>query len=53
MTRILFYLGHSTRTIVEFVDLLRESRVGFVIDVRSMPRSRTNPQFNQESLPKR
>jgi uncharacterized protein (DUF488 family) len=37
--------------IVEFVDLLRESGVGLVIDVRSMPRSRTNPQFNQQSLP--
>ncbi|MGB7121072.1 MAG: DUF488 domain-containing protein, partial [Bradyrhizobium sp.] len=44
-------MGHSTRTIIEFVDLLRESGVGLVIDVRSMPRSRTNPQFNQESLP--
>ncbi|MHA6688818.1 DUF488 family protein, partial [Mesorhizobium sp. A556] len=44
-------MGHSTRTIVEFVDLLRESRVDFVVDVRSMPRSRTNPQFNGESLP--
>ena len=34
----------------EFVDLLQESRVDFVVDVRSMPRSRTNPQFNRESL---
>lgn len=30
---------------------MRESGVGLVIDVRSMPRSRTNPQFNQESFP--
>jgi uncharacterized protein (DUF488 family) len=36
--------------VVEFVDLLRESNVGLVIDVRSMPRSRTNPQFNQDIL---
>jgi uncharacterized protein (DUF488 family) len=35
----------------EFVDLLQESRVDFVVDVRSMPRSRTNPQFNGDSLP--
>jgi uncharacterized protein (DUF488 family) len=44
-------IGHSTRTIVEFADLLQESRVDLVIDVRSIPRSRTNPQFNGESLP--
>ena len=50
-THTFFTIGHSTRTIVEFVDLLRESGVGLVIDVRSMPRSRTNPQFNQECLP--
>jgi len=50
-TNTFFTIGHSTRTIVDFVDLLRESRVDFVVDVRSMPRSRTNPQFNGESLP--
>jgi uncharacterized protein (DUF488 family) len=50
-TSTFFTIGHSTRTIAEFVDLLRESRVDFVVDVRSMPRSRTNPQFNGESLP--
>lgn len=48
---IFFTIGHSTRTIAEFVDLLRESRVDFVVDVRSIPRSRTNPQFNGDSLP--
>jgi uncharacterized protein (DUF488 family) len=50
-TNTFFTIGHSTRTIVEFADLLRESGIGLVIDVRSMPRSRTNPQFNQQSLP--
>jgi uncharacterized protein (DUF488 family) len=49
-TNSFFTIGHSTRTIVEFVDLLRESGVDLVIDVRSIPRSRTNPQFNQPSL---
>ena len=44
-------IGHSTRTIAEFVDLLLQSRVDLVVDVRSMPRSRTNPQFNRETLP--
>jgi uncharacterized protein (DUF488 family) len=46
-----FTIGHSTRTLDEFVDLLRESRVGLVVDVRSIPRSRTNPQFNRDTLP--
>ena len=50
-TNTFFTIGHSTRTIAEFIDLLRESRVDFVVDVRSMPRSRTNPQFNGDNLP--
>ncbi|OSI24559.1 DUF488 domain-containing protein [Bradyrhizobium canariense] len=50
-TNTFFTIGHSTRTIVEFVDLLRESDIRLVIDVRSIPRSRTNPQFNQATLP--
>jgi uncharacterized protein (DUF488 family) len=43
-------IGHSTRTLAEFVDLLKEFQVTLVIDVRSMPRSRHNPQFNKETL---
>lgn len=50
-TNTFFTIGHSTRTIAEFVALLQESRVDCVVDVRSMPRSRTNPQFNGDSLP--
>jgi uncharacterized protein (DUF488 family) len=45
-----FTIGHSTRTLAEFVDLLRESSISLVVDVRSMPRSRTNPQFNLKAL---
>jgi uncharacterized protein (DUF488 family) len=44
-------IGHSTRTIAEFVDLLRVGNVELVVDIRSVPRSRTNPQFNMETLP--
>lgn len=51
MPQPIFTIGHSTRTLVQFVDLLRESRVGLVADVRSIPRSRTNPQFNRDALP--
>ena len=41
-----FTIGHSTRSVAEFVDLLREAQVGLVVDVRTVPRSRTNPQYN-------
>jgi len=47
----LWTIGHSTRTIPEFVDLLRVGRVELVVDVRTVPRSRTNPQYNLDSLP--
>jgi uncharacterized protein (DUF488 family) len=43
-------IGHSTRTWKVFLDLLRAYRVERVIDVRTIPRSRHNPQFNQETL---
>jgi uncharacterized protein (DUF488 family) len=46
-----FTIGHSTHSISQFVNLLRTSGVALVIDVRRIPRSRTNPQFNRETLP--
>jgi uncharacterized protein (DUF488 family) len=51
MANPIFTIGHSTRTIPEFVDLLREANVRLVVDVRTVPRSRTNPQFNRDALP--
>jgi uncharacterized protein (DUF488 family) len=50
MAQLFFTIGHSTRSIAQFVELLGESRVDRIVDVRSMPRSRTNPQFNGPSL---
>ena len=47
-----FTIGHSTRSVDELVALLREA-VAMVVDVRTVPRSRTNPQFNADSLPDR
>ena len=44
-------IGHSTATIPEFVDLLRVGDVGMVVDVRTVPRSRRNPQYNLNVLP--
>jgi uncharacterized protein (DUF488 family) len=46
-----FTIGHSTRSIEEFVALLRLVGVRFLVDVRTVPRSRRNPQFNREILP--
>lgn len=45
-----YTIGHSTRTIPEFVELLRARPVQLVIDVRTVPRSRTNPQYNSDVL---
>jgi uncharacterized protein (DUF488 family) len=51
MTQPFFTIGHSTRTTEEFVELLTASEVGLVVDVRTVPRSRTNPQYNRDTLP--
>ncbi len=45
-----FTIGHSTHTWKDFLELLRTHGVKRVIDVRSIPRSRYNPQFNREVL---
>jgi uncharacterized protein (DUF488 family) len=50
MTTI-FTIGHSTRTADELIALLREAGVDLLVDVRTVPRSRFNPQFNTELLP--
>lgn len=51
MAHPFFTIGHSTRSIPAFADLLQAAGVGIVADVRTVPRSRTNPQFNRDSLP--
>jgi uncharacterized protein (DUF488 family) len=47
-----FTIGHSTRSVGEFVELLRPQKIDLVVDVRSIPRSRTNPQYNSEKFAK-
>ncbi len=47
----LLTIGHSTRTVETLIALLGEAAVDLVLDVRSYPRSRRNPQFNADSLP--
>ena len=43
----IFTVGHSTLSIDDFVNVLREGSVEMVVDVRTVPRSRTNPQYNE------
>jgi uncharacterized protein (DUF488 family) len=46
-----FTIGHSTRPVEEFIGLLKGTRIALLVDVRSVPRSRTNPQYNRDILP--
>ncbi len=48
---VVFTVGHSTRTLEEFIELLQANKVTLVVDVRTAPHSRHNPQFNKENLP--
>ncbi len=45
-----FTIGHSTRPIQAIAALLREAEVERVVDIRTVPRSRTNPQYNADVL---
>jgi len=45
-----FTIGHSTRPMSEFVDLLDTQQIRLVVDVRTIPRSRANPQYNHDVL---
>lgn len=46
----LWTIGHSTRTLDEFIDLLRANRIEVLADVRHFPGSRKQPQFNVEPV---
>ena len=48
---IVLTVGHSTRSLAEFVALLTAHSVERLVDVRTVPRSRHNPQFNRDTLP--
>lgn len=46
----IYTIGHSTHSIEEFIDLLKAHEIELVIDIRTIPKSRHCPQFNQEDL---
>jgi uncharacterized protein (DUF488 family) len=50
MSHQFFTIGHSTRSIDEFLALLNPHNIKLVVDVRTIPRSRTNPQYNSKEL---
>ena len=49
--RPFYTIGHSTRALEELVELLQGAGVTLLVDVRTVPRSRTNPQYNREAMP--
>lgn len=50
MDKEIFTVGHSTRSIEDLIALLKGHEIQTVIDIRSIPKSRHNPQFNQDIL---
>ena len=48
----IYTIGHSTRSLEEFVNLLQVHSITQLIDIRTIPRSRHNPQYEQEALEK-
>lgn len=50
-TVVIYTIGHSNRTLEQFIDLLSSNDIEHVLDVRTVPRSRHNPQFNRDALP--
>lgn len=50
MKPIIFTIGHSTRSIEEFVFILRKYGINQLIDIRTIPGSKHNPQFNKKVL---
>jgi uncharacterized protein (DUF488 family) len=48
---VILTVGHSDRTLEDFLALLNAHAVNLIVDVRKMPRSRRNPQFNRDTLP--
>ncbi|MBM7117768.1 DUF488 family protein [Archangium primigenium] len=48
----IYTVGHSTRSAEELVGLLQAHGIQTLVDIRTVPRSRTHPQFNRDTLPR-
>jgi uncharacterized protein (DUF488 family) len=51
MAQPFYTIGHGTRPLEEFINLLQDTEVTLLADVRTVPRSRTNPHYNRDALP--
>ncbi|MEO8133496.1 MAG: DUF488 domain-containing protein [Betaproteobacteria bacterium] len=49
--RVAFTIGHSTRPMAKFIDMLTGHGITTLVDVRTVPRSRHNPQYNRDKMP--
>ena len=49
---VIHTIGHSTRPLGDFISMLRAHSISKLVDIRTVPRSARNPQFNRESLPR-
>lgn len=47
---VVYTIGHSTRSLEEFIKILNSFKINLVIDVRTVPHSKHNPQFNKNAL---
>lgn len=52
MTDKIYTIGHSTHPIDEFIDIINEYKIDVLVDVRSVPHSSYNPQYDQKNLKK-
>ncbi|MCE7887023.1 MAG: DUF488 domain-containing protein [Alphaproteobacteria bacterium PRO2] len=50
MTSAIYTIGHSTHPIGEFIGLLRQHEIGILVDIRTIPKSKHNPQYEQGAL---
>lgn len=50
MNTTIYTIGHSTRSLDKFLDILQAFEIALVVDVRTIPKSRHNPQFNETDL---
>ena len=47
---VIYTIGHSTRTQEELLGLLKQHEIELLLDIRRIPYSRHNPQFNREEM---
>ncbi|MBE3045059.1 DUF488 domain-containing protein, partial [Candidatus Bathyarchaeota archaeon] len=49
MSAPIFTVGHSTHSLEDFLDILKEHQIEVLVDVRKLPGSNRYPQFNKDT----